>query len=225
MYGPALIVVAGFAASVAHIAPLVVGRSDEYLYPAILLVMTAGVFRGVALLRDRLRRRLHTAPRGVALASASVVAVAVVVLAGTLLHHEYVDAPVYPGEDVAGLATALNHHLQPGDGVFVSEEMRYPWALYEDRKLRVEFGPNWATGFTVVSTQPGVFIAPSEPYEGGSHAGVWARSMRRYHRLWFVNFYAGGLFSPSYPALLADGWHQVSSIMRPGCAAILFERS
>ena len=41
----------------------------------------------------------------------------------------------------------------------------------------------------------------------------------------FVNFYAGGLFSPSYSALLADGWHQVSSIVRPGSAAILFERS
>ncbi len=220
MYGPALMVVAGFAASAAHIAPLGIGRSDEYLYPAILLIMTAGVFRGVALLHHRLR----TVPRGVAFASASVVAVAVVVLAGTLLHHEYVDAPVYPGEDVTGLATALDHHVQPGDGIFVSEEMRYPWALYEDRKLHMEFGPNWPTGFTVVSTQPGVFIAPSEPYEGGSQPGVWARSMRRYHRLWFVNFYAGGLFSPSYSALLADGWHQVSSIVRPGCAAILFER-
>jgi hypothetical protein len=221
MYGPALMVVAGFAASAAHIAPLGIGRSDEYLYPAILLILTAGLFRGVALVQHRLR----TGPRGVAFASASVVAVAVIVLAGALLLHEYVDAPVYPGEDVTGLATALNHHLQPGDAIFVSEEMRYPWALYEDRIPHVEFGPNWATGFTVVSTQPGVFIAPSAPYEGGSQAGAWARRMRRYHRLWFVNFYAGGLYSPSYSALLADGWHQVGSLTRPGCAAILLQRS
>ena len=40
MYGPALIVVGGFAASAAHVAPLGSGRADEYLYPAILLVLT-----------------------------------------------------------------------------------------------------------------------------------------------------------------------------------------
>lgn len=221
MYGPALMVVAGFTASAAHIAPLGVGRSDEYLYPAILLILTAGVFRGVALLQ----LHLHALPRAVTFASASVVAVAVVILAGALLHHEYVDAPVYPGEDVAGIATALNHLRQPGDVIFVSEEMRYPWALYTDQTPHIEFGPNWATGFTVVSTQPDVFIAPSEPYEGGSQPVAWARSMRRYRRLWFVNFYAGGYLSPSYYALLADGWHQVSSISRFGSAAVLFERS
>jgi hypothetical protein len=220
MYGPALIVVGGFAASAAHVAPLGSGRADEYLYPAILLVMTAGAYRVVALVG----RRLRAAPRA-AFASASVVAVAVVAVAGALLYHEDANAPVYPAEDVTGLATALDHHIQPGDGVFVSEQMRYPWSLYEDRPPHIEFGPNWATDFTVVSTQPGVFIVPSEIYERGSQPTVWAQRMRRYRRLWYVNWYAGGFASPSYTGLLADGWHQVSSITVPGCAAILLERS
>ena len=128
MYGPALIVVGGFAASAAHVAPLGSGRADEYLYPAILLVMTAGAYRVGALIG----RRLRAAPRA-AFASASVVAVAAVVVAGALLYHEDANAPVYPATDVTGLATALDHHIQPGDGIFVSEQMRYPWSLYEDR--------------------------------------------------------------------------------------------
>ena len=228
MTGPALIVVGGFVASATHVAPLGIGRSDEYLYPAILLVITAGVFRVVA----PIRRRLNVAPRTFAFASASVVAVAAVVLAGALLHHEDANAPVYPAEDVTGLATALDHHVQPGDAIFVSEQMRYPWALYEDRTPHIEFGPSWATDFTVVSTQPGVFIVPSEFYEGGSEPAVWAQRMSGYHRLWYVNLYVGSFSnvrrvlavgSPSYAALLADGWHPVSSISAPGCAAILLE--
>ncbi len=221
MYGPALIVVGGFAASAAHVAPLGSGRADEYLYPAILLVLTAGAFRVVALIG----RRLSAAPRAFTFASASVVAVAAVVLAGALLYHENANAPVYPAEDVTGLATALDHHIQPGDAIFVSEQMRYPWSLYEDRPPHIEFGPNWATDFTVVSTQPGVFIVPSELYERGSQPAVWAQMMRRYRRLWYVNFYVGGFGSPSYAGLLADGWHPVSSITATGCAAILLERS
>ena len=76
-----------------------------------------------------------------------------------------------------------------------------------------------------MSTQPGVFIVPSEIYERGSQPTVWAQMMRRYRRLWYVNFYVGGFGSPSYAGLLADGWHQVSAITAPGCAAILLERS
>jgi len=223
MYGPALIVVGGFAASALQVAPLGTGRADEYLYPAILLVMTAGAARVVA----PIGRRLRAAPRALALASTSVVAVAAVCLAGALLLHEDANAPVYPAEDVTGLATALDHHMLPGDVIWVSEQMRYPWALYEDRTPRIELGPGWATNFTVVSTQPGVFIVPSARFEVGYQPTVWAPSMRRYHRLWYVNVNAnlGGFDIPSYAALLGDGWHPVSSIRAPGCVAILLERS
>ena len=89
-----------------------------------------------------------------------MVAVAVVVVAGALLYHEEANAPAYPAEDVTGLATAVDHHLQPGDAIFVSEQMRYPWALYEDRTPHIVFGPSWSTDFTVVSTQPDVFVGP-----------------------------------------------------------------
>jgi hypothetical protein len=44
----------------------------------------------------------------------------------------------------------------------VGELTRYPWAYYEDQPLRLRFGPAWATYFTVTSTDPKVFIVPSE---------------------------------------------------------------
>ena len=49
--------------------------------------------------------------------------------------------------------------------------------------------------------------------------------MNRYHRLWYVNVYAGGFGSVSSAGLLADGWHPVSTITAPGCAALLLEHA
>ena len=170
MYGPALIVVVGFAASAPHLAPLGIGRTDEYLYPAILLVMTGRRSPG--------RRRsvaASAAPRALALASPPWSPWPWSSGRSTSLHEE-ANAPVYPGEDVTALATALDHHMQPGDVIWVSEQMRYPWALYEDPTPHIVFGPDWSTDFTVVSTKPGVFIVPSDFFEGGYQPTVWARA-------------------------------------------------
>ena len=105
----------------------------------------------------------------------------------------------------------------------VGELARYPWAYGEDHPLRVRFGPDWSTYFTVVSTNPRVFIVPSEGYEGGSHPVRWANQLRSYDRLWFVESPPLSL-NPTYAALVADGWHPVRTLTVTGGAAILLER-
>jgi hypothetical protein len=129
----------------------------------------------------------------------------------------------YPGVDVKSLAAKVSAEYRPGDHIVVNELMRYSWALYEDPKPHLRFGPQWSTGFTVVSTQSDTFIAPSEYYEGDSHPQAWARSLSSYRRLWLVETAPLSL-SPLYAALRHDGWHQVGKIAAPGCGALLLER-
>jgi hypothetical protein len=145
-------------------------------------------------------------------------------LIGTLLIRGATLYDAYPGTDTRGLASALSHSVRPGDHIVVDELMRYPWAEYEDSTLHLIFGSQWNSGFSVVSTQPGVFIVPSEYYEGGSTPVKWAAEMSSYRRLWFVES-APLAQSPTYGALLRDGWHQVRIIHATGCAAILLERT
>jgi hypothetical protein len=124
---------------------------------------------------------------------------------------------------VQALASALRHDAEPSDHIVVGELTRYPWAFYEDHPLRLRFGPDWATYFTVTSTDPKVFIAPSEYYESGSRPARWVSAFRNDHRLWFVVTPPLSL-NPTYAALVRQGWHPVRTLHAAGCAAILLER-
>jgi hypothetical protein len=216
MLGPVLVLAAAVVASALHLAPLGAGRVDEYLYPVLLLLLATGATRAC--------RALDRALSGLA-APLRVVAAVVVLLGGAaLVGHAADNLPVYPGTDVHGLAATLARHERPGDHVVVSELMRYPWALYEDRPPHIVLGSDWSTGFTVVSTRPDTFIVPSEYYEGGSDPSRWARQLRPYRRLWYV--YASPLsLNPSYAALVAAGWHPVTTISAAGAKAVLMERT
>lgn len=213
MLAPACLIVAALGSSAMSVTPLGTGRTDEYLYPALLLLIGSGLTR-VALL---------------VLASVSHVtrnatfAMAILVATG-LVANALVSAPSYPGVNVGELAVEVHHAEQPGDHVVVGELMRYSWALYEDRNPHIEFGPDWSTGFSVVSTDPSTFIVPSELYEGGSRPAHWATLMSTYRRLWFVESSPLSL-NPTYEALRRSGWRPVRTLRAPGCAAILLERS
>jgi len=220
MLAPALAVVVAVLASAAHVEPLGTGRSDQYLYPALLLLTLAGVSRMyAAVARDVTRRPRH-----------EVVAVSAVslLLGGLTLGlwavHAWSDRPVYPGVDVRALAAQIDRYEQPGDHVFVSELMRFPWALAEETQPELRFGRAWTNGFTVVSTDPRVFIVPSEYFEGDSDPRAWAAAMGHYHRLWYV-WSPPVSVDPSYRALLADGWHPRTVLRAPGGSATLLVRS
>ncbi len=216
MLGPACAVVVALCLSVARRAPLGTGRTDEYLYPALLLLLASGAVRLWAAVRD------HLDPVGLR-AVGTATAFVSVALAGALIGDSIVTATPYPGVDVEALASALGRDAEPSDHIVVGELTRYPWAYYEDRPLRLRFGPAWATYFTVTSTDPKVFIVPSEHYEGGSQPTRWAGAFRNDHRLWFVLTPPQSL-NPTYAALVHQGWHAVRTLRAAGCAAILLER-
>jgi hypothetical protein len=212
---PGLVLGAALAACACGIIPLGGGRTDEVLYPALLLLMGLGYQR----LRGRLSGWLS-----LSIWRRRALALICVAISLTLLNWGVDNSRAYPATDTQALAGAINHQFEPGDHVVVGELMRYPWALYEDSTLRLRFGTDWSAGFTVVSTQPDVFIAPSEVYEGGSTPAKWATQMRGYRRLWFVEAPPLSL-NPLYASLRADGWRPVSTLHEPGCAAILLTRS
>jgi hypothetical protein len=219
MLAPGLVVVVALLASGAHLEPLGTGRSDQYLYPALLLLTLAGAIRMYAAVARDVTRR----PRR------EVVAVSAVslLLGGLALAlwgvHAWSDRPVYPGVDVRALAAQIDRYEQPGDHVFVSELMRFPWALAEETQPKLRFGRAWTNGFTVVSTDPRVFIVPSEYFEGDSDPRAWAAAMGHYHRLWYV-WSPPVSVDPSYRALLADGWHPRTVLKAPGGSATLLVR-
>lgn len=217
MVAPALGVLAAFVAGAAHQLPLGTGRTDEYLYPALLLLAASGVARIAAAVAGVIAQRSRSLVR------AAVVfgAVVVVALAGVYADHAFTTRPVYPGVAVQTLAAEIQRNEQPGDRIFVSELMRYPWALYEEHPLDIRFGSDWSTKFTVVSTNPSVFIVPSEFYEGGSEPATWAAEMAGGHRLWYVAALPLADYQPSYAALLADGWRPLTTLTASGCSATL----
>jgi hypothetical protein len=216
MLAPALVVATAFIASAFGQIPLGTGRTDEVLYPALLLLFAAGIH----VAQERAARVLHGSEWGkmVGRVGGALVLVLLIVFAMRATN------PTYPGTDTARLASALSHEMQPGDHIVVGELMRYSWAYDEEPSVRVVFGPDWSTGFSVASTSPDTFIVPSEYYEGGSKPAAWAASMSRFHRIWFVETPPLNL-NPTYEALVDDGWRRVTTIAAPGCSAILLERS
>jgi hypothetical protein len=220
MLAPALAVVVAVLASAVHMEPLGTGRSDQYLYPALLLLTVAGVSRVYAAVARDVTRR----PRREVVAVSAVSLLLGGLALGLWAAHAWSDRPVYPGVDVRALAAQIDRHEQPGDHVFVSELMRFPWALAEETRPELRFGRAWTNGFTVVSTDPRVFIVPSEYFEGGSDPGAWAAAMGRYHRLWYV-WSPPLAVDPSYGALLADGWRPRTVLRAPGGSATLLMRA
>jgi hypothetical protein len=218
---PALAVLLAFIGSIAHEVPLGTGRTDEYLYPVLLLLPAAGGVRAVQALGAAIDFRSSSMRKTVV----SIVVVGSLLLTVVLLGHEQAIETPYPGVAVQQLTAEIHHDRQPGDHIFVSDLMRYPWALYESNPLRIKFGHAWSTNFTVVSTDTSVFIEPSEPYEGDLHVMRWAQSMSHYHRLWYVFVPPVGILNLSYDALLGDGWHVARTLTAPGCAAYLLVRT
>jgi hypothetical protein len=224
MLGPAIAVLVAFLASAARLAPLGTGRTDEYLYPPLLLLLASGANQLLAELNSALKRMSTAWVGPVAMSALGLVSL---LAAGLFIQHVIRQATAYPSVDVPVLATKLHHVEQPGDHVFVNEWAVYPWAYYEDNPLRIEFGSQWLTGFAPVSTDPNVFIAPGDN-AGSNRLARWVDDTAAYHRLWYV-WTKEGLnlqgFTSSYKELIRGGWVPVRTIHAPGCGATLLVRS
>jgi hypothetical protein len=227
MLVPALVVACAFAAAAFSIIPLGTGRTDEALYPAILILTASGLQKIGQVVAARIAGVRWTGKMHIVLGTVTVViAIALLANANAVGAHydRYFRTDRYPTEDTQALAARVYRHLHPGDEIVASETMRYPWALYEDTNLRIVFNRRWATGFSIANTQPHVFIATSEYYESGSDSPSWIKKMDSYKRLWFLE--APPLsFSPLYTSLRKAGWHPVATLNATGCKALLLVRS
>ncbi len=220
MLGPALAVVAAFVASAAQLAPLGTGRTDEYLYPPLLLLVAAGASRIPALASAAFPRTPITRVRTAVVAAIGLVSL---LAAGVLIQHAERFTFTYPGVDVPALAAKLHLHEQPGDHVYVTLLTRYPWAFYEDFPPHVKFGPKWLTGFTVVSTDPRVFIEPDD-YPTAAQRARWVNDMSAYPRVWLVETTPISRRREISKVFRRAGWLPVKTVYAPGCAATLFVR-
>ena len=104
MLAPALVLVVAVLASAARVEPLGTGRTDQYLYPALLLLTLAGASRMyAAVVRDVTRRSRRQV---VAIGAFSLVLGGLVL--GLWVVHAWTDRPVYPGVDVRALAAQID---------------------------------------------------------------------------------------------------------------------
>jgi hypothetical protein len=208
----ALALVVALALSVADRVPLGDGRTDEVLYPALLVCLAAAV-RSVT---PTFRRAIgEGAP-----ARAAAGALAAVLLVGTVVFG--VDhAAVYPTISLRGVQAELTKLVRPGDVVFVDTFNSFGWCYYELSPCRVQVGgtPVWPQGFRPVATSPATtFIA--------SHYGIplpeFTEAQASAKRIWYVGYTYGTFDVGSNPRLYnlpvtptyftgllkADGWHR-----------------
>jgi hypothetical protein len=217
VWSSGLAVGAAAAAAALGLIPWGTGRTDMVLYPALALLVAFGVERGVR----SCARRIPAVPFEPIVASLLGVTLVLGVLRADVTH-----ATSYPAVDARLLMKELAQHEQAGDLVFVNSTTRYPWVLQSPSRPRLAFGSGWGAGYTVISTRPDEFIAPSYAWETDYHPYRWARRATAASRLWFV----GGGFPPSphdleYGAVLAAGWRPHEVLRATGCIAVLMTRS
>jgi hypothetical protein len=217
--GPVLALCVALVACLARAIPLGTGRTDEVLYPALLLLLASGIQRGCSALSEQNIRR---AWRLWTLGIIGFTFAFIFILGGIGTDNRY-DAT-----DVGPLAAEINHDMRPGDHIVVDSLLRYSWALYEDRSLHITLGPLWLPGFSVTSTRSDTFIVPSLPGEGDWSPASWNHQLNHYPRLWLVESSyianpqaAQPLASDYYGDLYRAGWRPVVTLMSTGCKGVL----
>jgi hypothetical protein len=204
----ALAVAAGFVAALLGRAPFGGGRTDEVLYPAVLLL--------AALAAETVADRATVAaPRW---ARWGVVAAACAALAATTLSAR----PAYPTSDVRGVARTVLHRLEPGEVVVVDGDASYTWAADRLTCSHLSYAVPilWTQGFHVTSCDRRVVLA-------GRYVEVdvpLGRLTRRTDRVWLVAETLGAILgtgstsqsldlpvmSPTYAWLRAHGFTDVA---------------
>ena len=201
--------------------PLGDGRTDEVLYPALLVALAATATRLAAWVRRSIR---DGAPRRAASAL-----VAVALIAGSVafaLDHR----AVYPTISLRTVGARLNPLLRPGDVVFVDTFNSFGWCYYGLSPCRVQVGglPPWPQGFRPVATDPATTFIPA-------HYGIplpeLTVAQRLARRIWYVGYTFGTFDVGSDPArydvpvgtymtglLREDGWRPAP----PSATSVVF---
>lgn len=228
----ALTLLVAVVLSVADRVPLGDGRTDEVLYPALLVCLAAAVRAASPLVRRVIGQGAASRAASGALAS--------VCLAGAVVFG-VAHAAVYPTISLRGVDAGLSKLVRPGDVVFVDTFNSFGWCYYDLSPCRVQVGgtPVWPQGFRPVSTSPSTFIA--------SHYGVplpeFTLAQKRATRIWYVGYTFGTFDVGASPAvydvpvvptyftglLHADGWRREygfgTQVLGVHAYAVLFVRT
>jgi hypothetical protein len=177
--------------AVADRVPLGDGRTDEVLYPALLVCLAAAV-RPIA-------ERVARAVRGRGSRTAIAWSLAVVLLAATGAFGASHRA-VYPTLSLRDVAARLHQLEGARDVVFVDTFNSFGWCYYGLSPCAVKVGgvPVWPQGFRPVATRPSsTFIA--------RHYGIpqpeFAKAQRHAGRIWYVGYTFGTFDVGANPAL------------------------
>jgi hypothetical protein len=225
----------GFAVlfAAADRVPLGDGRTDEALYPALLVCLAACVQLLVPRVRALVAGR---APRQ---ALVGVLGGALVV--GSLTFG--IDHPsIYPTISLRTLAAQLRPLVKPGDKVFVDTFNSFGWCYYQLSPCEMKVGglPPWPQGFRPVSTSATYFIA--------THYGIPLPELTEAEQgataIWYVGFEYGtfdvGAGRADWPEpvdtymlglLHKGGWHQALPVLGSTvllgvhCYALLFVKT
>lgn len=178
-------VVLAVIGTLAGVAPLGDGRTDEALYPAILLL-------GVSL-ASRLVRREHWAwarTHGARLAGAGLIAAAA--LSFGLTH-----AAAYPPTGLSGVWARLQPRLHAGEFVVLDGYESFTWGNESLGPWHVSFAQGavpWPMGFHVASDDVHVILSRNYLQPDAQFATLHLRT----HRIWFIGPTNGG-YSTSAP--------------------------
>lgn len=160
------------------------GRTDEVLYPSVLL-LAAGLV--TSLVAGRPARVLR---RGLV-----VLAVVACVLAVVGIRNR----AVYPTTQLRPLAAAIDAHLEPGDVIVVDPWLTFTWADDQLSPTTVSFARTvtaWSNGYHVVSLDPNVVISQNAFLPDASYRSL----PRTAKRLWYVAVTLGRQSSiPGHP--------------------------
>ena len=171
--------------TLAGVAPLGDGRTDEALYPAILLLGVAAVTSLV-----RRERTAWARTHGARIAAASVVGVAALWFGLTHL-------AAYPPTGLSGVWARLQPRLQPGDLVVLDGYESFTWGDESLGPWTVSFQQltvPWPMGFHVASDEPRVVLSRNYLQPDVQFALLHLRT----HRVWFIGPTNGG-YSTSAP--------------------------
>jgi hypothetical protein len=197
-------IVVGAALAVAQRAPFGGGRTDAYLYPC---VAVAAAVTAQKVLECRPLRNVPVSYLAVAVA----VGVGMVTLVDT--RNALVEFP-YPSADIGPLMRLVDRERLAGDVVVVTPFSRYPYAFYSDAAPQFVVSQKYSAHFTVVSSDPSVYIMPAERYESGydAHAAVNFANGRA--RVWYIA--TDSLPSDTPPVVQAQEFEPEQLLLRDG---------
>ena len=194
--------------ALAGVSPFGGGRTDEVLYPAVLLLLLGALSEVVP------RRAVPT--RAVVILGVAVAATLVVVGA--------TNPAAYPTTKLTALYAKLEPRVTSHQYIVVDPWLTFGWGVGGYTKTSVSFSHSffdWSQGFHVVSDDPQVVI--SDQYFFPQY--IWRYLHQTHHELWYVGMTAGASWpTPSaqdplvstrnYHALRLLGWVPTSTTLR-----------